>query len=243
MKDGVQYVLRFGEVAGIDSGSDDEKKKSDSADKKAVDNKDKLDSATAKNEEKAAAEEKPAGDKNEKKGGLSRYILVMVQFNSDLLPKPELTPLPEIKKAPEKKSDGKADAKPADAKAADAKNDIKKDAKKDDAKSAGSTAAADSDDQEAIEEQRDRIEKENKRKQDAYNEKVKAGEQRAKELNARFADWYYVVGDETYRKIHLGQNDIIVKKKSATDTKDSAHPAMPKNPFDIPGLPAIPGQN
>ncbi len=243
MKDGVQYVLRFGEVAGIDSGSDDEKKKSDSADKKAVDNKDKLDSATAKNEEKAAAEEKPAGDKNEKKGGLSRYILVMVQFNSDLLPKPELTPLPEIKKAPEKKSDGKADAKPADAKAADAKNDIKKDAKKDDAKSAGSTAAADSDDQEAIEEQHDRIEKENKRKQDAYNEKVKAGEQRAKELNARFADWYYVVGDETYRKIHLGQNDIIVKKKSATDTKDSAHPAMPKNPFDIPGLPAIPGQN
>ncbi len=29
MKDGVQYVLRFGEVAGIDSGSDDEKKKAD----------------------------------------------------------------------------------------------------------------------------------------------------------------------------------------------------------------------
>ena len=34
MKDGVQYVLRFGEVAGIDSGSDDEKKKSDASDKK-----------------------------------------------------------------------------------------------------------------------------------------------------------------------------------------------------------------
>ncbi len=64
----------------------------------------------------------------------------------------------------------------------------------------------DSDDQEAIEAERDRIEKENHRKQDEYDEKVKKGEQRAKELNARFADWYYVVGDETYRKIHLGQS-------------------------------------
>ena len=66
---------------------------------------------------------------------------------------------------------------------------------------------------------------------------MKTGEQRAKELNARFADWYYVVGDETYRKIHLGQNDIIKKKTAAADTKDVAHPAMPKNPFEIPGLP------
>ncbi len=242
MKDGVQYVLRFGEVAGIDSGSDDEKKKSDSGDKTAADGKNKTDAAAVKKNDEKAAEEKSADNKSDKKGGLSRYIMVMAQFNPDLLPKPELAPLPEIKKAPEKKNDGKTDTKSTDAKSTDAKSENKKDVKKDDAKSAGSTAATDSDDQEAVEEQRDRIEKENKRKQDAYNEKVKAGEQRAKELNARFADWYYVVGDETYRKIHLGQNDII-KKKTAADTKDAAHPAMPKNPFEIPGLPGAAGQN
>ena len=41
---------------------------------------------------------------------------------------------------------------------------------------------------------------------------MKKGQQRAKELNARFADWYYVVGDETYHKIHLGQAEIVKKK-------------------------------
>ena len=65
---------------------------------------------------------------------------------------------------------------------------------------------------EALEAEQERIEKANRRKQDEYDEKVKKGQQRAKELNARFADWYYVVGDETYRKIHLGQAEIVKKK-------------------------------
>ncbi|HEY2826223.1 MAG TPA: hypothetical protein VGJ04_01375, partial [Pirellulales bacterium] len=137
----------------------------------------------------------------------------------------------------EKTSTGKTDG----AKAGAAKNDDTKSAKKDEAKSAAQGSKDDSDDIEAVEAERDRIEKENHRKQDEYDEKVKKGQQRAKELNARFADWYYVVGDETYRKIHLGQADII-KKKSA-EAKETGHPAMPKNPFDVPGLPGSPGQN
>src|SRR5262249_29653319 len=97
MKDGVQYVLRFGEVAGIDSGADDEKKKADATGDK-VDTDAKKADATADN----AAAEKQADESPDKKGGLSRYIMVMAQFNPDLLPKPDLQPLPEIKKAPEK---------------------------------------------------------------------------------------------------------------------------------------------
>jgi hypothetical protein len=231
MKDGVQYVLRFGEVAGIDSGSDDEKKKTD--DSKAEGGKGKAEAAADAGK---SSSEKKLSDKPEKSGGLSRYIMVMVQFNPDLLPKPELEALPEIKKAPEKKGE----AKSSDAKAGEVKGETKKDGKKDDAKTAAASKD-DSDDQEAIEAERDKIEKENRRKQDEYDEKVKKGEQRAKELNARFADWYYVVGDETYRKIHLGQNDIITKKSA--EPKDAGHPAIPKNPFDIQGLPGMPGQN
>ena len=79
MKDGVDYVLRFGGIAGIDSGSDEDKagdkaaKKSDTAD---------------------------GADKKTDKGGLSRYIMVMAQYNPDTIAKPEMEKVPEIKKAP-----------------------------------------------------------------------------------------------------------------------------------------------
>ncbi|HZZ26455.1 MAG TPA: DUF4340 domain-containing protein, partial [Pirellulales bacterium] len=154
MKDGVQYVLRFGEVAGIDSGAEADKKKT--ADAKSDGKKDekgkKSETAGEKSEASIADEaDKSGGEKSSKTGGLSRYIMVMAQFNPDLIPKPVLQPLPEIKKAPEKattgktaeptktegakaasadkKGDGKSDAKSED------KKDDKKDAKKDDSKS------------------------------------------------------------------------------------------------------------
>jgi hypothetical protein len=71
----------------------------------------------------------------------------------------------------------------------------------------------------------------------SFDEKVKAGQQKAKELNARFADWYYVVGEDTYRKIHVGKSDIIKKKpKDTKDGKDSAT-TPPANPFNLNALP------
>jgi hypothetical protein len=270
MKDGVEYVLRFGKVAGIDTGSDE--KKTDTETKADTDK----NADTGKNAD--ASDEKP---EKKDKGGLSRYIMVMARFNPDLLTKPELEPSPEAKKSTDKdkaadakktdaksadakgkdakgaapKADAKADAK--DAKSADAKKDEAKkaeakkdasksadaksaDAKSGDAKSAAS-AASDKDageDQEALDAERDRIEAANKRKQDAFDEKVKAGEQKVKELNARFADWYYVVGEDTYRKIHLGKSDIVKKKpKDTKDSKDSAA-TPPGNPFNLNALPA-----
>ncbi len=289
MKDGVEYVLRFGKVAGIESSSGDDEKKSDA---KSADKKDAKDTATGekkdgdKQDEVAKADEKSSDSKDadkkddakkDKGTGLSRYIMVMAQFNPDLLPKPELEPLPEIKKAPEKPAteDKKGDAKKSETKAGDAKSGEKsatksgdkksdaakseksdakgkadaKDAKKDAPKTndkadsklaeAKSDAAPAEEDQEALEAQRDKIEKENKRKQDAYDDQVKAGQQKAKELNARFADWYYVVNDETYRKIHLGKPEII--KKTAADAKggkDATDNKAPKDPFNaLKGLP------
>lgn len=50
---------------------------------------------------------------------------------------------------------------------------------------------------------------ERQRKIDEYNDKVKKGEERVKELSARFADWYYVISDSVYKKIHLTRADVI----------------------------------
>jgi hypothetical protein len=48
---------------------------------------------------------------------------------------------------------------------------------------------------------------------------VKAGEKRVKELNERFADWYYIISDATYRKIHLSREDVVKKKEKPADEK------------------------
>jgi len=59
------------------------------------------------------------------------------------------------------------------------------------------------------------IKKENKRRQDEYDTAVKKGQDRVKELNDRFADWYFIISDDVYKKIHLGRKDIIKKKEVA----------------------------
>ena len=46
--------------------------------------------------------------------------------------------------------------------------------------------------------------------------KIESGKQKVKELNDRFADWYYVISDDVYRKIHLNHDDIVQKKKKET---------------------------
>ncbi|MDZ4817545.1 MAG: DUF4340 domain-containing protein, partial [Planctomycetota bacterium] len=104
MKDGVQYLLRFGGVAGL--GKEDEKPDA------------------AKTGEEGAT---PATK-------LNRYIMVSAQFNKDVIPPPQLQPVPELpdndstsSEAPPSDAAAKsADGKAAEGKAGDAKsNDTK----------------------------------------------------------------------------------------------------------------------
>lgn len=221
MKDGVEYVLRFGEIAG--AGSED----------KAKDKKD------------AKQKEKKSEKKDESSGpGVNRYLFVMADFNQDAIPKPQYEELPKDDPADAKKA---ADSKAADSKSADKKSEDKKaDAKKDE------QSADKKDDPKKAE--RERIEKDNKRKKEEYDEKIKKGKEHVKELNARFADWYYVISDEVYKRIHLTREDIIKKKDKKDDKKDAAkdsheghdHGAAPMTPAvpapeakkDAPAAPA-----
>ena len=72
--------------------------------------------------------------------------------------------------------------------------------------------------QAALEERR-RGEAENRRKQEQYDDQVKTAQKRVRELNNRFADWYYVVSDEEFAKIHHGRAAIVQKKEAAADAK------------------------
>jgi hypothetical protein len=61
----------------------------------------------------------------------------------------------------------------------------------------------------------ERINKENQRKIDEHKEKVKKAEKKLRELNARFGDWYFVISDDVYKKIHLSKANVIKEKESA----------------------------
>ncbi len=77
----------------------------------------------------------------------------------------------------------------------------------------GATAATAAD----IQAERERITKENQRKVDERNEKLEKAREKVRELNYRFADWYYVISEDVYKKIHLGRDDIIKRADAGTD--------------------------
>jgi hypothetical protein len=168
MKDGVEYLLRFGNgtsVAGEAQGG---------------------------SVKDASAPDDTTG----------RYLFVMARFNESLLEKPKLDPLPEVPEGAEKKD-------------ADKQDDDKKEAAEGQQEADEAEAKA----QAALEERR-RVERENRRKEEEYDGKVKAAQKRVRELNSRFADWYYVVSDAEYAKIHLDRTGVIQKKAADAAAKD-----------------------
>lgn len=66
-------------------------------------------------------------------------------------------------------------------------------------------------------EDRAKIEKENQRKTDEYNEQLKKARLKVRDLNYRFGDWYYVISDDVFKKIHLTRPDLIKEKSTAKE--------------------------
>jgi hypothetical protein len=198
MRDGVEYVLRFGAPTTV------------AAEAKAADG-------------KADAAGKDGGET----GG--RYLLVMARFNEKLLEKPELDPLPDVPGEGEKRDEDPADKKDDATKKEDAAKEKDGEAAAGDKPADAAESLKKADEAEAAAqaalENRRRVERENRRKQDAYDDKVKAAQKRVRELNNRFADWYYVVSDKEYAKIHLGRQTMVQKKE---ETKEAA--AAPVEP-------------
>jgi len=159
MNDGVQYVLRFGEIA---LGS------------------------VAPDDEEDAAEGSSGG------GGANRYLFVTANFNADLIEQPNIQVLPEFRELTPAPADDTAgeDELPG------AEESTK--AQESDARIAA-----------AIEDLRREIEQDNQQAQEEYDQKIQEGQQRVRDLNDRFADWYYVISDAVYQKIRLQRSDVV----------------------------------
>lgn len=76
------------------------------------------------------------------------------------------------------------------------------------------------------------ITKSNQRLIDARNEKMNAARKKVQELNARFADWYYLIEESSFKQLML-KRDVLVGSKAA---KNDA----PASPGGFPGLPSSP---
>ncbi|MEX2092602.1 MAG: DUF4340 domain-containing protein [Pirellulales bacterium] len=260
MKDGVEYVLRFGDLRLDTSG--------------------KVSQATdaAQPADAVAAETAKANDKN-----VQRYLFAMARFNEAAIKKPVLEALPPL---PDENAEAAAPPTETDAKADDAKTDgdsapigdsvpIEEEEEEEETDEAPATTEpappeasslqragepTDSDtaaakptdppstenkslEYERILAERKRIETENKRKLDEYNALVEKGQQEVKDLNLRFGDWYFVVSNDTFKKVRLGKDDVI-KAKAAPGEPASAggqNSAAGAPGTAVPGLPSLPG--
>jgi len=59
----------------------------------------------------------------------------------------------------------------------------------------------------------DKTNKDRQDKLDQWKRKVDRGREFAESLNARFADWYYVISASSFEKLDLDRKDLVVKKE------------------------------
>ncbi len=163
-KEGVRYVLRFGQIAGLGE---------------AVEGEDGEDAETTVN----------------------RYMFVSVQLNEEQFPLPDLEPLPEGAEALQ--ADETSDAEGA----ADAEGDADADGEAASGDEGAAAEGSGADSELALEVER--ITKANQRKIDERNDKIEAAKAKVSELSYRFADWYYIVSDDVFKKLRLRRADII----------------------------------
>jgi hypothetical protein len=231
-KEGVRYVLRFGQLAGGEENKDEQKpdvkeKKNPALNRFLFVMAQFDDSQISKPQlEALPGEEKPAeppaaepkADEKKAEASEAKPAEAKPAAAKPATAKPAEAK-PAESKVPQKKTadDGQADppaTQPAEKPAeTDAKDDKKPDAPGADKPKAEPPATP-------ANEKRIAIEKENKRKQSEYDDAVKKGQDKVKELNDRFADWYFIISDDVYKKIHLGRGDIVKKKKEADADKE-----------------------
>lgn len=225
-KEGVKYVLRFGNLAV--TSTPDEPAADGEEPKGAAPNRylfvmaqfdenqiPKPDLKPVPGEESPA--EKPDADgQGEKSGDKPKDAKPAENKPADKPAEGKPKSVPQTKTADDGTQDAKDEAGPDEkAPAADAKSD-------DAAAESGDDKTEPAEEKPATPEEQEKlaIERENKRKQDEYDGAVKRGQDKVKELNDRFADWYFIIPDNVYKKIRLGRGDIV--KAKGDEAKEGA---------------------
>ena len=154
------------------------------------------------------------GDEKDGDTQLNRYLMVAARVNEDKFPEPILEALPED--APVG-PDADTPEEGAEEESAD-EADTNTTSESSEGKSEEEAAADESEEKDELQAEIERINRDNQLKIDKRNDDIKAATEKAQELNYRFAEWYYVISEDVFKKIHLNRADII-KEKEITDTE------------------------
>jgi len=272
LKDGVQYLLRFGNAAGAEITSVDKKEGAEDAKEEEVVSINRFLLVTTRvDESKFPAPELERVPESVEELKAIENLKKQPAVETTPTPTTPIEPVPaESKPAePEAKTEEK---KPASEPAAEPASDKpKEDApaaadkpqalSKVDAEPAGklvafqdpqapkaaqadeSKPATPAQDAEPTEEEwkerleaaKEKVTKENQRKIDQRNEKLQSAKKKVAELNGRFADWYYVVSEDDYKKMRISLAELIQPKAAAGS--NNAGPPQGFNPgAGFPGL-------
>lgn len=231
-KDGVEYVLRFGNVAGEEEGSKEgklnrylfvtarvdeskfpppqlEELPTDSPATPAAPPSEPGAKPAAPQKTDKPAKPEPAKPATPGAGGEGQATETKAATAPDQQKKPADEPTAKDAGKTGKKSEVGADKKNTAAATAQVPSGADKN---DD-----SQASEEDLKKKKLEADRDRITKENQRKLDEWNEKKKKAEEKVQELNGRFADWYYVISEDVYKKLHLSRSDVIKEGEKAVE--------------------------
>jgi hypothetical protein len=230
------------------------------------------DPATPAADADSADTDKPDGDSDSQKK--SRYVFITVHFDESLVgepPQPPVKPEPPAAEpsADEKKpegdatsdepkkpeSDGSADSSAAAQDPTKAPEDATRDepAKDGAEKKEDADQKPDDDDEKKPDPQAEydaalkkyeADQKEFERKQKDHEQKIEDGKKRVKELNDRFAAWYYVISADLFEDLHVSRKDLVepkdpLKTTDAADTAPGAGTATEEQKKDPP--PSDPG--
>ena len=224
-REGLLYVLRFGELfTGSEAvliGAESEPETDDTED---------------------AADETAEGDgeeSSEDDGTVrGRYVFITVQTAEDLLEQPGEPPV-----KPEPPAEDEATE--ADEQAESEGEDAEADESSDDAgaePTAEEKAAAAKAEYDAAVKQYEADLADYERKKERYAEAVKKAEERAEELQERFADWYYVISADTFDRLSLSRDALIEPAPAELPTADAAGEEMTEGAdLDPPALPTSDG--
>jgi hypothetical protein len=207
-KVGVDYTLRFGQVAGVERESDESKLSrfvmvtaalDENAFEKPILN---LPEGMQKPE---TDDSSPSEDEQTKDSKSPSDAPATAE---------EKSAAPETEPKTAAESDGSEEPSDGDQAQAEGKADEDEDATSTVKTAKPPEGEVPKDPQEA---ERDRLLKEYDRKMEEYNDKVKKARDKVQELNYRFADWYYVISEDEYKKIHLGRTDVISEVKTSAE--------------------------
>ena len=138
---------------------------------------------------------------------IERYLFVTTEFQPNMIPAPEYRALPTKPTTETPTEDTSETATTESADPAEPQTKLTP---------------------EQLAELKAEIERDNARLKEEYETKLAAAKNTVRLLNGRFANWFYLINEATYNKLHLANTDLIRAQENELGG-------------DLPGLPAVPG--